>query len=61
MGNLGFPRAYRTPLRDRPLSAVRVHAAAGRPNQGWLVAGTHILPGALGRGGIKGNKFEGGG
>ncbi len=61
MGNIGFPRAYRTPLRDRPLSAVRVHAAAGRPNQGWLLAGAHILPVALGRGGIKANKFEGDG
>lgn len=61
MGNLGFPRAYQTPLRDRPLSAVRVNAAAGRPNQGWLVAGAHVLPVALGRGGIKANKFEGDG
>jgi L,D-peptidoglycan transpeptidase YkuD (ErfK/YbiS/YcfS/YnhG family) len=61
MGNRGFPRAYQTPLRDRPLSVIRVHAAAGRPNQGWLVAGAHVLPVALGRGGIKANKFEGDG
>jgi L,D-peptidoglycan transpeptidase YkuD (ErfK/YbiS/YcfS/YnhG family) len=61
MENIGFPRAYRTPLRDRPLSAIAIHAAAGRPNQGWLVAGTHVLPVALGRGGIKANKFEGDG
>lgn len=53
--------AYQTPLRDRPLSAIRVHAAAGRPAQGWLVAGAHTLPVALGRGGIKANKFEGDG
>lgn len=48
-------------MRDRPLSIVRVHAAAGRPNQGWLIAGAQILPVALGRGGIKANKFEGDG
>ena len=61
MGNLGFPRAYQTPLRDRPLAAIAIHAAAGRPTQGWLVAGAHILPVALGRGGIKANKYEGDG
>lgn len=61
MGNLGFPKAYRTPFRDRPLSAIAIHAAAGRPTQGWLVAGPQILPVALGRGGIKANKFEGDG
>jgi L,D-peptidoglycan transpeptidase YkuD (ErfK/YbiS/YcfS/YnhG family) len=61
MGNIGFPRAYQTPLRDRPLSLVSIHAAAGRPSQGWLVAGPQILPVALGRGGIKANKFEGDG
>lgn len=53
--------AYQTPLRDRPLSAVLIHAAAGRPTQGWLVAGAHTIPVALGRGGIKANKFEGDG
>lgn len=61
MGNRGFPKAYQTPLRDRPLSSVVIHAAAGRPNQGWLVAGAHVLPVALGRGGIKANKVEGDG
>lgn len=61
MENRGFPKTYRTPLRDRPLSAVLIHAAPGRPAQGWLVAGAHALPVALGRGGIKANKFEGDG
>lgn len=61
MGNLGFPRTYQTPLRDRPLSAIAIQAAAGRPTQGWLTAGAHVLPVALGRGGIKANKFEGDG
>lgn len=61
MGNTGFPKAYRTPLRDRPLLRVTVRAAAGRPTEGWLVAGPQVLPVALGRGGIKANKFEGDG
>jgi L,D-peptidoglycan transpeptidase YkuD (ErfK/YbiS/YcfS/YnhG family) len=61
MGNRGDSRAYQTPLRDRPLSSVLIHAAAGRPTQGWLVAGAYTLPVALGRGGIKANKFEGDG
>lgn len=46
---------------DRPLSAVHVRPAAGNPRRGWLVAGAHILPVALGRGGIKANKLEGDG
>ena len=53
--------AYRTPFRDRPLSMITVRASAGRPTQGWLVAGAQTLPVALGRGGIKANKFEGDG
>jgi len=53
--------AYRTPFRDRPLSMMTVRAAAGRPSQGWLTAGHQVLPVALGRGGIKANKFEGDG
>jgi len=61
MGNEGFPRAYRTPKRDRPLAAVRVRAAAARPTEGWLVAGSQVLPVSLGRGGIRANKFEGDG
>ena len=48
-------------MRDRPLSSVLIRAAAGRPSNGWLVAGAQILPVALGRGGIKANKFEGDG
>ena len=40
---------------------IAVHAAAGRPTQGWLVAGAQILPVALGRGGILANKREGDG
>ncbi len=61
MGNEGFPKAYRIARHDRPLAAIHVRPAAGNPRRGWLVAGTHILPVALGRGGIKANKFEGDG
>ncbi len=61
MGNIGYSRAYQTPFRDRPLSFVRIRKAAGRSTQGWLMAGSHTLPVALGRGGIKVNKFEGDG
>ncbi len=61
MGSGAFPRAYRTSLRDRPLSAVRIRASAGNSSRGWLVAGRHVIPVALGRGGIRPNKFEGDG
>jgi L,D-peptidoglycan transpeptidase YkuD (ErfK/YbiS/YcfS/YnhG family) len=61
MGSSLFPRTYRTTLRDRPLSSIRIHAGSGNPNRGWLVAGTQTIPVALGRGGIKSNKFEGDG
>jgi L,D-peptidoglycan transpeptidase YkuD (ErfK/YbiS/YcfS/YnhG family) len=47
--------------RDRPLSAIRIHPAAGDPRQGWLTAGGQTIPVALGRGGIKANKREGDG
>ena len=61
MGSDVFPRTYRTSLRDRPLSAIRIHASAGNSSRGWLLAGCSIIPVALGRGGIKSNKFEGDG
>jgi len=38
-----------------------VHRRAGNSQQGWLIAGPHALPVALGRGGIKANKREGDG
>ena len=46
---------------DRPLSAIRICAAAGDVSRGWLTAGAQIIPVALGRGGIKANKREGDG
>jgi L,D-peptidoglycan transpeptidase YkuD (ErfK/YbiS/YcfS/YnhG family) len=53
--------AYEITRVDRPLSAIRIRAAAGDKNRGWLTAGGQIIPVALGRGGIKANKREGDG
>ncbi len=53
-----LPMAYGD---DRPLSLLRVRASAGRPTRGWLIAGGRTIPVALGRGGIRANKFEGDG
>jgi L,D-peptidoglycan transpeptidase YkuD (ErfK/YbiS/YcfS/YnhG family) len=53
--------AYQPIFGHRPLSAIRIHAAAGDPRRGWLVAGGQTVPVALGRGGIKANKKEGDG
>jgi L,D-peptidoglycan transpeptidase YkuD (ErfK/YbiS/YcfS/YnhG family) len=61
MGSLVISDTYRTSLRDRPLSAIRIRAAAGNPLRGWLAADWQIIPVALGRGGIKANKREGDG
>src|SRR6202051_3174458 len=52
---------YKTTSRDRPLQAIRIHAAAGDPRRGWLTAGGRTVPVALGRGGIMANKREGDG
>ena len=53
--------SYKPTSRDRPLSAIRIRAAAGDPRQGWLTAGGQTMAVALGRGGIKANKREGDG
>src|SRR5215510_11773942 len=42
-------------------STIRVHPRPGNRRQGWLAAGPHRLLVALGRGGIRANKFEGDG
>jgi L,D-peptidoglycan transpeptidase YkuD (ErfK/YbiS/YcfS/YnhG family) len=52
---------YGTTPSNRPLSAVRICAAAGNPRRGWLTAGGQTIPVALGRGGIRANKREGDG
>jgi L,D-peptidoglycan transpeptidase YkuD (ErfK/YbiS/YcfS/YnhG family) len=61
MENHVISNTYGAGSHDRPLSAVRIRAAAGDPRRGWLTAGGQTLPVALGRGGIKANKREGDG
>lgn len=61
MGKSNISITYRTSPRDRPLSEIRIRAAAGEPRRGWLTAGGQTLPVALGRGGIMANKREGDG
>jgi L,D-peptidoglycan transpeptidase YkuD (ErfK/YbiS/YcfS/YnhG family) len=61
MENSGISTTYRTNPHARPLSAVRIRAAAGDPRRGWLTAGGQAVPVALGRGGIRANKREGDG
>jgi len=52
---------YKISSRDRPVSAIRIHPAAGDPCRGWLTADGRTIPVALGRGGIRANKREGDG
>ncbi len=61
MDNSDISIAYGTQIRDRPLTAIRIRAAAGNPRRGWLTAGQQTIPVALGRGGIIANKREGDG
>jgi L,D-peptidoglycan transpeptidase YkuD (ErfK/YbiS/YcfS/YnhG family) len=61
VGSSRISITYPTRPRDRPLTAVRIHPAAGDPCRGWLTAEGQIVPVALGRGGIRANKREGDG
>ncbi len=61
MDNSRFSVTYRKKSHGRPLDSVFIHAAAGNPCRGWLMAGLHAVPVALGRGGIIANKREGDG
>ncbi|RTL53948.1 MAG: hypothetical protein EKK40_05245 [Bradyrhizobiaceae bacterium] len=61
MGKPVSSTPYHTIRRDRPLSAILIRAAAGRPRQGWLFAGDWTVPVSLGRGGIRADKREGDG
>jgi L,D-peptidoglycan transpeptidase YkuD (ErfK/YbiS/YcfS/YnhG family) len=45
----------------RTIQRLLVRAKAGEPTRGWLMAGARAVPVALGRAGIKANKFEGDG
>jgi len=53
--------AYPKKSAQRPLSLIRVRAAAGDSRRGFLTAGQLSFPVALGRGGIRANKREGDG
>ena len=61
MGKSTISITYETSPRDRPLSEVTVHPAAGELRRGWLNADGWTVPVALGRGGILANKREGDG
>ena len=61
MRNLHFPRTYRTPTRDRPVRQVRVRRSAIDRSRGWLLLDGKAIPVALGRSGIRANKWEGDG
>src|SRR5437762_13830191 len=58
MRNLSFPRTCRTPTRDRPARLVQVRRSAIDPRRGWLLIDHQAIPVALGRSGIKANKWE---
>jgi len=53
--------AYRKGSYPRPVTAIRIHPAAGDRCRGWLTACGRTVPVALGRGGIMANKREGDG
>src|SRR5436305_4269009 len=61
MGKALSPTTYGTLKRDRAASAVTVRRSALDPRRGWLMLDGNAIPVALGRGGIKANKFEGDG
>src|SRR3977135_896844 len=61
MENKVISSAYKVASGDRPLSVIRIRAAAGDPRRGWLTVGGQTMPVAMGRGGIKANKREGDG
>ncbi len=61
MGKPLSPITYETLKRDRPIRAIVVRRSSLDPRRGWLVLDGNAIPVALGRGGIKANKFEGDG
>jgi len=61
MDSLYISEPYQRIDQNQPVGMVRVCAAAGNHCRGWLVAGSQIVPVALGRGGIIANKREGDG
>src|ERR1700760_2956403 len=61
MDNSRLSDTYQKIWSDRPWAAIRIQPAAGNRRRGWLLAGPHTIPVALGRGGIIANKREGDG
>jgi L,D-peptidoglycan transpeptidase YkuD (ErfK/YbiS/YcfS/YnhG family) len=61
IGSDDISSTYRTGPRRQPLSLVRIRAAAGQRNRGWLTTGSQTIKVALGRGGIRASKREGDG
>jgi L,D-peptidoglycan transpeptidase YkuD (ErfK/YbiS/YcfS/YnhG family) len=61
MKRQAFSKHYRYSRRDRPVSLIRIRAAAGNSRKGWLTAPGLTVAVALGRGGIRTNKREGDG
>ena len=61
MGKPLSPTTYGTLKRDRAARAVTVRRSALDPRRGWLVVDGTAIAVALGKGGIKANKFEGDG
>jgi L,D-peptidoglycan transpeptidase YkuD (ErfK/YbiS/YcfS/YnhG family) len=61
MGKPLSPTTYGTLKRDRAAGVVTVRRSALDPRRGWLVLDGSAIPVALGRGGIRANKFEGDG
>jgi L,D-peptidoglycan transpeptidase YkuD (ErfK/YbiS/YcfS/YnhG family) len=61
MGSVDISITCPTSSLDRPLSRIRIRAAAGHRTRGWLTAYSNSVPVSLGRGGIRANKREGDG
>jgi L,D-peptidoglycan transpeptidase YkuD (ErfK/YbiS/YcfS/YnhG family) len=61
MKRQNISKDYLRRVRNRPLSLIRIRAASGNSQKGWLTAPGLTIPVALGRGGIVANKREGDG
>jgi L,D-peptidoglycan transpeptidase YkuD (ErfK/YbiS/YcfS/YnhG family) len=48
-------------MRSKTLGSIRVRSRPGRRTQGWMTAGSTVVPVALGRSGIQANQREGDG
>jgi L,D-peptidoglycan transpeptidase YkuD (ErfK/YbiS/YcfS/YnhG family) len=55
------PNTYQNLERGPALGKITIRSGAGSRQKGWLMAGSLVIPVALGRGGILANKREGDG